>query len=54
VSGTGKVSVLKAGAEWEVLGVTDLKEDVFATPALGTGMIFIRTREALYAFRAAP
>jgi outer membrane protein assembly factor BamB len=53
VSATGKASVLKAGSEWEVLGVTDLKEDVFATPAMGGGMIFIRTREALYAFRAA-
>ena len=54
VSGTGKVSVLKSGPEWEVLGVTDLKEDVFATPALASGMLLIRTREALYAYRAAP
>jgi hypothetical protein len=54
VSATGKASVLKPGPEWEVLGVTDLKEDVNATPAIASGMIVVRTREALYGFRAPP
>jgi outer membrane protein assembly factor BamB len=29
----GKVTVLKAGREWEVLGVNDLGDDIHATPA---------------------
>lgn len=47
----GKISVLKAGAQWEVLAVNDLGEEVRATPALGSDAIFIRTREHLYVFR---
>jgi outer membrane protein assembly factor BamB len=50
VSETGKVSVLKAGPQWEVLAVNDLGEEVFATPAIAAGRIFIRTRAALYCF----
>jgi len=48
----GKISVLKAGAEWEVLGVNDLGEEVHATPALGGGRIYVRTRSAVYCFAA--
>lgn len=44
----GKVSVLKAGAEWEVLGVSDFGEEIHATPALSAGRIYLRTRSALY------
>ncbi|MBK9169992.1 MAG: PQQ-binding-like beta-propeller repeat protein [Bryobacterales bacterium] len=46
----GKVAVLKAGREWEVLKVNDLGEPVFATPALSQGVIYVRTAAALYAF----
>ncbi len=52
VSLSGKVSVLKAGAELEILAVNDLHEECYASPALGPGEIYIRTRNALYAFRA--
>jgi hypothetical protein len=31
----GKVTVLKAGGEWQVLGVNDIGEAIHATPALG-------------------
>ncbi len=48
----GKISVLKAGAEWEVLGVNDLGEEVHATPALSGGRIYVRTRSAVYCFAA--
>ena len=48
----GKLTVLKAGAQWEVLGVNDLQEDTFATPALADGRIYVRTRGALYCFGA--
>ena len=46
----GKISVLKAGHPWEVLGVNDLGEEVHATPALSGGRIYVRTRSAVYCF----
>ena len=48
----GKVTVLKAGREWEVLGVNDLGEEIHATPALTGGRIYLRTRAAVYSFGA--
>lgn len=49
-SENGKVSVVKAGKEWELLAVNDLEEPTYATPALADGHIFVRTRKALYCF----
>jgi outer membrane protein assembly factor BamB len=49
-SGEGKMTVLKAAAEWEVLAVNDLGEEIHATPALSGGRIYVRTRSALYCF----
>ena len=46
----GAVSVLKANAEWEVLAVNELDDEVFATPAISDGRLYIRTRSALYCF----
>lgn len=46
----GKVSVLRAAGQWEVLAINDLEEECFATPAIAGGRLFIRTRTALYAF----
>jgi outer membrane protein assembly factor BamB len=48
----GKVTVLKAGGQWEVLGVSDLGDEIHATPALGEGRVYVRTRGALYCFGA--
>jgi outer membrane protein assembly factor BamB len=50
----GKITVLKAAAEWEVLQVNDLADEVHATPALGEGRTYVRTRTALYCFGASP
>ena len=46
----GQVSVLKAMGEWEVLGVNEMDDEVYATPAIADGRIYIRTRSALYSF----
>ena len=46
----GKVSVLRAGPEGEVIAVNDLGEPAFATPALSGGKIFVRTDTAIYCF----
>lgn len=48
----GRITVLRAGAEWEVLGVNDLAEEIHATPALSEGRLYVRTRGAVYAFGA--
>ena len=50
VSESGKATVLKAGAQWEILAVNDLDEEVWATPAIASATISIRMRSALYAF----
>jgi len=52
VSGSGKVTVLKADAQWEILATSDLDDEVWATPAIAGGSLYIRTRNALYAFAA--
>ena len=46
----GKITVLKASAQWEVLGVNDLGEEIHSTPALSGGRLYVRTRGAIYCF----
>ena len=46
----GKVSVLKAAGEWEVLHTNDFGEDIFATPAILDGRMYLRTSKNLYCF----
>jgi len=46
----GKIAVLRAGRDWDVLAVNDLGEGIFATPALSAGRIYVRTDDALYCF----
>lgn len=48
----GKISVLKASPQWEVLGVNDLGEEIHSTPALSDGRLYVRTRGFLYCFGA--
>lgn len=49
----GHVSVIKAGADWEVLAVNDMGEPVYATPAPVDQQLFLRTRNTLYCFGTA-
>ena len=35
---------------WEVLSTTDLGEEIYATPAISDGRIYLRTAAALYSF----
>ena len=48
----GKITVLKAGVEWEVLTVNEVGDEIDATPALSQGRIYVRTRGAIYCFSA--
>ncbi len=45
----GKVVVLRAAVDWEVLAINDFDSDIYATPAISEGRMFIRTQNALYA-----
>lgn len=49
-SETGKVTVIKPGAEWEPVAVHDFEENIYATPALAEGRIYLRTASSLYCF----
>ena len=49
----GKITVIKAGAEWEVLAVNEMGDEISATPALNNGRLYVRTRSTMYCFSAA-
>ena len=51
-SSEGKITVVKAAAEWEMLQVNDMGDEIHATPAFGEGRIYVRTHGALYCFGA--
>ena len=46
----GKVAVLRPGGDLEPAVVNDLQDDIYATPALLDGRIYLRTRHTLYCF----
>jgi outer membrane protein assembly factor BamB len=50
----GEVTVATAEAEWKVLATAELGEDVYATPALVDGCIYLRTVGHLYCFGLKP
>ena len=50
VSKDGKVSVVKAKPQWELLSSSDLGETTRATPAIAEGRVYIRTEKTIYCF----
>jgi len=46
----GRITVLRAAGQWEVLAVNDIDEEIHATPALHQGRIYVRTRSSIYCF----
>ena len=49
-SHTGVVAVLRAGGQQELLAANKLDEEIFASPAIAYGKLFVRTVSALYCF----
>lgn len=49
-SETGKITVLEAQPQWEILATSDLGEECYATPALAGKHVYLRTSKALYCF----
>ncbi len=50
LSRQGKLTVLKAGADWEILAVNNLDDESFATPAIVDNKIYVRTHGMMYCF----
>jgi outer membrane protein assembly factor BamB len=50
----GKIAVIQAGAQWEVLRVNDMQDGCRATPAFVNGKMYVRTYGALYCFAKPP
>ncbi len=49
----GKVVVLRAAGDWEILAINDFDSGIYATPAMSDGKMYIRTQNALYAIGSA-
>jgi len=48
----GKIAVLPTDGTLEPVAVNDLQDDIYATPAISGGRIYVRTRAMLYCFGA--
>ncbi|HMC11030.1 MAG TPA: hypothetical protein VKH44_07060, partial [Pirellulaceae bacterium] len=46
----GKVAVVSAEPEWDLLSASDLGENCHATPAIANGRLYVRTAKTLYCF----
>jgi len=49
LSEAGTLAAVAPGADWSLLGLTELGEPAFATPAIGDGALYVRTAAHLYA-----
>lgn len=52
LSVSGSLAVVQAGRDWKVLSTSHFEEDVYATPAIADGRIYVRTAGHLYCFGA--
>ncbi len=50
----GQVAVVKADPQWEVLAINDLDDEIYATPAIVDGRLYVRTRGRLFCFASPP
>jgi hypothetical protein len=47
----GDTFVVKAGEEFELIGINSLEEFAMATPAIAGGRLLVRTQSKLYSIR---
>ena len=50
----GRTTVVSAWADWTILATSDFGEDIYATPAIADGQLFVRTNGHLYCFGTPP
>ena len=53
-SGDGVISVIELGPEFNLVSSHEMKDSVYATPALHDGVLYVRTHSRLYAFGTTP
>jgi outer membrane protein assembly factor BamB len=46
----GQMVVLEPGGEWTVLKTNELGEEIWASPAMADGHLYLPTRGTLYSF----
>ena len=46
----GKMSVVTADRQWEIIASADLDEPTWATPAISADKIYVRTQSKIYCF----
>ena len=49
-SETGKLTVIRAGEDWEELSTHELGETIYASPAVAGDRVYVRTRKGLWCF----
>ncbi len=52
ISQAGKMTVLTAAPQWEIVATIDFDDEAYATPAIADDSMYVRTRKALYCFKA--
>ena len=50
LSESGKLTVLRADGDFQILAQNDLDDTCFSTPAIADSRLYVRTRSALYSF----
>jgi len=50
INDEGRLGVVSAEGQWRVLHTADFGEDVYATPAILSGRLYVRTAGHLYCF----
>jgi outer membrane protein assembly factor BamB len=50
-SESGTVSIVAAEKDWRVIASRNFREKIYATPALESGKLYLRTEAALYCFQ---
>jgi len=50
LSESGKLTVLRADGDFQILAQNDLEDTCFSTPAIADSRLYVRTRSALYSF----
>jgi outer membrane protein assembly factor BamB len=54
ISGAGLISVLTLGPDPKILTTNDMRDEVYASPAVVDGTLYVRTHTTLYAFKNSP
>ena len=49
-SQSGQLVVLSASRDWEIQSTSSLGEELWATPAIVDGRVYVRSQKALYCF----